>query len=128
MATGVNSGAIRLSPDQSLIFIGNNDGGSVTAAFFNATTGRVGTSCSSLRLTGYYNPWAFTGSLVTRDNTGTGGVLYVAEYGFAGSYIGILNIASNGSTCTLTESAATEVPALLSDGLLSITVYPPRSF
>ena len=127
-ATGVNSGAVRLSPDQTLIYIGNNDGGSVSAALFNTTTGKVGTSCSSPRLTGYYNPWAFTGSLVTRDNTGTGGVLYVAEYGYSGSYIGVVKIQSNGMTCTLTESSASEVPDTLSEGTLSLAAYPPRTF
>ncbi len=127
-ATGVNSGAVRLSPDQTMIYIGNNDGGSVTAAFFNAQTGRVGSSCSSPRLAGYYNPWAFTGSVVTRDNTGTGGVLYVGEYGYAGSYIGVVRIQSNGMTCTLTESSASEVPDTLSEGTLSLATYPPRTF
>ena len=125
---GVNSGSIRLSPDQTMIFVGNSDGGSVAGAFFDTRTGRVSGGCTTAPLAGFYNPWAFVGSVVTRDNTGTGGVLYVAEYGFAGSYIGILNIASDGSNCTLTESAASEVPASLSDGLLSIAVYPPRSF
>jgi len=125
---GVNSGSIRLSPDQTMIFMGNSDGGSVAAAFFDTRSGKVSGGCTSPPLAGFYNPWAFVGSVVTRDTTGTGGVLYVAEYGFAGSYIGILNIASDGSTCTLTESSASEVPASLSDGLLSIAVYPPRSF
>jgi len=125
---GVNSGSIRLSPDQTMVFLGNSDGGSVAAAFFDARTGKVRGGCTSPALAGFYNPWAFTGSVITRDTTGTGGVLYVAEYGFVGSYIGILNIASDGSNCTLTESAASEVPASLSDGLLSIAVYPPRSF
>jgi hypothetical protein len=128
MATGVNSGAVRLSPDQTMIYVGNNDGGSVTAAFFNAQTGRVGTSCSSSRLTGYYNPWAFTGSLVTRDNVGNGGVLYVAEYGYSGSYLGVVKVQSNGVTCSLTESSASEVPDLLSSGTLSLAAYPPRTF
>ena len=81
-----------------------------------------------MRLTGYYNPWAFTGSLVTRDNTGTGGVLYVAEYGYAGSYLGVVKIQSNGVTCTLVESSASEVPDLLSGGTLSLAAYPPRTF
>ena len=125
---GVNSGSIRLSPDQTMIFIGNNDGGSVSATFFNAQTGVVRGGCTSPTLRGFYNPWAFAGSVATRDTTGTGGVLYVAEYGFVGSFIGILNIASDGSHCTLSESPATEVPDQLSDGLLSIAVYPPRSF
>ena len=127
-ATGVNSGAVRLSPDQSLIYVVNNDGGSVTAAFFNAQTGKVGTSCSSRALAGYYNPWAFTGSLVTRDNTGTGGVLYVAEYGYVSSYIGVVKVQSNGMTCSLTESTASEIPDTFSGGTLSLATYPPRTF
>ncbi len=125
---GINSGSVRLSPDETMIFMGNNDGGSVSAAFFDKNTGKVSGGCTSAQLSGFYNPWAFVGSVATRDTTGTGGVLYVAEYGFTGSYLGIVNISSDGSTCTLTESANSEVPDLLSDGLLSITVMPARPF
>ena len=126
--SGVNSGAIRLSPDESLIYISNNEIGSVGAAFFNPQTGVIKGGCNSPSLAGFYNPWAFSGSLVTRDNTGTGGVLYVAEYGYAGSSIGVLKITSNGSLCSLIESSGSEVQDLLSQGLLSITTYPPRQF
>ncbi|HUI83546.1 MAG TPA: hypothetical protein VL240_04940 [Candidatus Binatia bacterium] len=128
VGVGINSAALRLSPDGTMIFLGDNDGGSVAAAFFDARTGRVSGGCTSSPLGGFYNPWAFVGSVATRDNTGTGGVLYVAEYGFTASYIGIVKIASDGTLCTLTESPASEVPDLLSDGLLSITVFPPRPF
>jgi len=125
---GINSGSIRLSPDQTMIFLGNNDGGTVSAAFFDIHTGKVKGGCTSPILHGFYNPWAFAGSVATRDTTGTGGVLYVAEYGFTDSFIGILNIASDGSSCTLTESSASQVSDAQSNGLLSISVYPPRSF
>jgi len=128
VAPGVNSASIRLSPDQTMVFLGNSDGGSVSAAFFDNHTGKVSGGCTSPVLHGFYNPWAFAGAIITRDTTGNGGVLYVAEYGFVNSYIGILSIASNGSNCTLTESPASEVPDMLSNGLLSIAVYPPRSF
>jgi hypothetical protein len=128
VAAVANSGFVRLSPDETLIYMANSDGGSISAGFFDKTTGKVSGGCFSPALAGYYNPWAFTGSLATRDTTGTGGVLYVAEYGYVGSFIGIVNISSNGSTCSLTESSASEIPDTLSDGLLSITVYPPRSF
>ena len=128
VGTGVNSGSIRLSPDQSMVYLGNNDGGTVSAAFFDPQTGKVRGGCTSPGLLGFYNPWAFVGSIATRDTTGTGGVLYVAEYGFVDSYLGILKIASDGVNCTLTESSGTEVPDILSSGLLSISVYPPRSF
>jgi WD40 repeat protein len=128
VATTHNSGSIRLSPDESMIFMGNNDGGSVAAVFFDKRTGKVTAGCQSPSLGGFYNPWAFVGSVATRDTTGSGGALYVAEYGFNGSYIGILNINTNGTTCTLTEAPNSQVPDLLSDGLLSITVFPPRPF
>lgn len=126
--TGVNSASIRLSPDESLVYISNNEVGSVAAAFFNRTTGRVSGGCSSPSLAGFFNPWAFSGGLATRDNTGTGGVLYVAEYNGDGSSIGVVNIASNGTLCGLTESTASQVQDPSSPGLLSITTYPPRSF
>ena len=48
-------------------------------------TGKVSAGCQSPSLAGFYNPWAFVGSIATRDTTGSGGVLYVAEYGFTGS-------------------------------------------
>ena len=91
--------------------------------------GAISGGCSSPSLAGYYNPWAFTGSVVTRDNTGTGGVLYVAEYGYAGSSIGVLTITSNGTNlCSLVESSGSQVQDLLTQGLLSLATYPPRQF
>jgi len=120
---GVNSATVRLSPDQSLLYIGNSQSGTVTAAFFNKNTGAVTPGCSSQQLKNFYNPWSYIGGLATRDTTGTGNVLYVAEFG---SSIGILTVGPMG--CTLTESAASPVTDELSPGLLSIQVYPPRPF
>ncbi len=122
---GNNAASARLSPDESLLYIGNSQGGSVTAAFFNKNTGKVSPGCFSGVLSGYYEPWAYIGSVVTRDPTGTGGVLYVAEFG---SSIGILEVSSTGTTCTLTESPNSPIPDNSSSGLLSIQVFPPRPF
>jgi hypothetical protein len=122
---GNNSASVRLSPDESLLYIGNSQGGSVTAAFFNAQTGKVSPGCASKVLNGFYNPWAYVGSVVTRDTTGSGGVLYVAEFG---SSIGILQVVSDGVNCSLTESANSPVADDSSSGLLSIQVFPPRPF
>jgi DNA-binding beta-propeller fold protein YncE len=122
---GLNSSTVRLSPDQSLIYIGNSQSGNVTAAFFNKNTGKVTPGCASAKLNGFYNPWSYIGSLATRDATGTGGVLYAAEFG---SSIAIITVTSDGTTCTLKESAASPVGDDLSPGLLSIQVFPPRPF
>ena len=125
---GVNSSAVRLSPDQSMLYVTNNDGGTVSAAFFDKKTGRVKGGCTSATLNYFYNPWAYGGSLATRDTTGTGGVLYVAEFGFTGSYIGFLTVQSDGLTCSLTEASTSPVQDQFTSGLLSIQVFPPRPF
>jgi len=122
---GINSASVRLSPDQSLLYIGNSQSGNVTAAFFDKNTGKVSAGCASSKLNGFYNPWSYVGALGTRDTTGTGGVLYAAEFG---SSLAILTVTSNGTTCSLTESAASPVSDDSSPGLLSIQVLPPRPF
>ncbi len=121
----ISSSTVRLSPDESLLYIGNSQLPYVTAAFFNKTTGKVSAGCTSPVLNLFYNPWSYIGSLATRDTTGTGNVLYAAEFG---SYIGILNVSSTGTSCTLTESPSSPVSDNLSPGLISIQVFPPRPF
>ena len=122
---GVNSATLRLSPDESMLYIGNSQSGYITAAFFNKNTGAVSSGCVSQQLNNFYNPWSYVGALQTRDTTGTGSVLYAAEFG---SSIGIINVTSTGTACTLTEAASSPVSDDLSPGLLSIQVFPPRPF
>lgn len=122
---GFNSATVRLSPDESLIYIGNSQSAFVSAAFFNKTTGKVTPGCVSQPLSGFYNSWSYIGALATRDTTGTGGVLYAAE--FPGS-IAIISVTSNGTTCTLAESPASPVADDFTSGLLSIQTFPPRPF
>ena len=122
---GLNSATVRLSPDESLLYIGNSQSGNITAAFFNKNTGRVTAGCASQQLNGFYTGWSYIGELATRDTTGTGNVLYAAEFG---SSIAILTVTSTGTSCTLTESPASPVSDELSGGLLSIQTFPPRPF
>jgi len=122
---GLNSSTVRLSPDQTLLYIGNSQSGNVTAAFFDKSTGKVTPGCATAKLNGFYNPWSYIGGVVTRDATGTGGVVYAAEFG---SSLAVLTVTSNGTSCSLTESAASPVGDDLSPGLLSIQVFPPRPF
>jgi hypothetical protein len=124
---GVNSATVRLSPDESLIYVGNSQNGYVAAAFFNKTTGRVTPGCSSPLLSQFYNTWSYVGGLQTRDTTGTGNVLYVAEFGSPSS-IGIVNVTSTGTACTLKEAAGSPASDGSSPGLFNIQVFPPRPF
>ena len=130
----VDAGAIRLSPDGKLLYIANSESGTVTAAFFNSTTGVITHGCSSPTLRGFNSrPWL--GSVMPRDTSGTGNVLYVAEFGRDGaelnhgmsSAIGILTISSVNGRCTLTEASSS--PQIIPfPGMLSMGVYPPRPY
>jgi len=126
VATAGNAVSIYLSPDQTLLYIANTNVGKVTAAFFNATTGKVSRGCTSAKLRGFPDDWQFLTSPVTELNTGTGSVLYMAEYG-PNAGIAIVNVSSGSGKCTLTEAAASPLQAPTTT-LLSIGVYPPRQF
>ncbi len=132
LGTSVDAGNVHLSPDGTLLYAVNNESGTVTAAFFNTANGLLTKGCVSAPLRNFnFLPWY--GQIVTRDTTGTGKVLYVAEFGrFVDetgppSAVGILTIAVNGNSCTLTEAPSSPVAVPLS-GALSLGAYPPRPY
>jgi 6-phosphogluconolactonase (cycloisomerase 2 family) len=122
-----NSSNILLSPDETLLYISNNQGGKITAAFFDKNTGKLTKGCVSSYLKGFVTNWSYVGALAMQRTTGTGGLLYVAEFG-APSSIGVINVKSSGGKCTLTESSSSPVADPNSPGLLSIGAFPPRPF
>ena len=122
-----DSASVYLSPDETLLYIANTSIGKVSAAFFYATTGTLTPGCSSGQLKGFDIGWIFLDSPVTEQNSGTGSVVYLAEFG-AESGVAAVNVTSTGSTCTLTEQAGSPVADPSSTSLLSIGVYPPRQF
>jgi len=122
-----NSNNVALSPDETLLYISNTSTGQVTAAFFDASSGKVSPGCTSLPLKGFDSQWTFLSTPVTELNSGTGSVLYLAEFG-ASSGIALLNVSSSGGKCKLTETSGSPVVDLNSPSLLSIAVYPPRQF
>lgn len=122
-----NSNNVLLSPDETLLYISNTGPGKVSAAFFNTTTGKVSPGCTSATLRGFDTDWVFLSSPATELNTGTGSVLYVAEFG-ASSGVAVLDVNSSAGKCTLTERKNSPVVDPNSTSLLSIGVYPPRQF
>ncbi len=127
LGSGINSSNILLSPDETLLYISNNQGDTVTAAFFDKSTGKLSKGCTSNRLKGYVKDWSYLGALALEETTGTGGVVYVAEFG-APSSIAEIVVTSAGGKCTLTESPKSPVADPNSPGLLSIGAFPPRPF
>ena len=122
-----NSNNVLLSPDETLLYIANTIYGRVSAAFFNKTTGKVTLGCTSGKLRGFDNTWAYLSSPVTELASGTGSVLYLSEFGTTAG-IAVVNVTSSGGKCTLTEAATSPVIAPNTTTLLSIGVYPPRAF
>lgn len=127
VGAGSDSASIFLSPDERLLYVANTGNGKVTAAFFDAKTGRVTPGCTSATLKGFDTNWVFISSPVTELNTGTGSVLYLAEFGSI-SGVAVLDISVGVGKCALTESKESPVADPNSTNLLSIGVYPPRSF
>jgi 6-phosphogluconolactonase (cycloisomerase 2 family) len=125
--TAANSNNVVLSPDETLLYIANTASGQVTAAFFDAATGKISPGCTSHPLKGFDKNWTFLSSPVAELPTGTGTVLYLAEFG-SQSGIAVIDVTSSGGKCTLTEASTSPVQAPNTTFLLSIGVYPPRSF
>jgi hypothetical protein len=127
LGTAWNSGNVRLSSDDKLLFVANNSSGQVTAAFFDHVSGKVYPGCTSNILKGFYTNFPYVGNIDLQANPGGGVIVYVPEFGATGKpFIGMLEFAISGTTCTLTESANSPVtdPGHFAY-LLSIAAYPP---
>jgi hypothetical protein len=127
MASTVNSSNLLLSPDETLLYISDTQGDRITAKFFNATTGVISGGCSSPKLKNYVSSWSYVASLALQQTTGTGGVVYAAEFGIPAS-IAEVQVTSSGGKCTLSEMAKSPVDDSFSSWLLSIASFPPRPF
>jgi 6-phosphogluconolactonase (cycloisomerase 2 family) len=127
LGNGISSSNITLSPNETLLYISNTQGDRITAAFFDKSTGKLSRGCVSGSLKGYSSNWSYLGGLALQKTTGTGGIVYVAEFG-APSSIGMVQVKSAGGKCTLKELSQSPVSDPNSPGLLSIGAFPPRSF
>lgn len=125
MPTALNSANILLSPDESMLYIVNNASGQITAAFFNPATGVVSPGCVSPPMKFFTKKWTFSSELATANDSGTGGQLYVTEIG-APSYIGVVNVQSNGAQCALEEDAQSPILDPNSGALISFSAYTPQ--
>ncbi len=127
LGSSISSSNILLSPDETLLYISNTQGDRISAASFDKSTGKLVFGCASGRIKGYVTDWSYLGSLALDTNVGTGGVVYVAEFGSA-SGIAMIQVTSSGGKCTLKEMANSPVADTFSTSLLSIGSFPPPSF
>jgi hypothetical protein len=123
----INSSNIMLSPDETVLYVVNTQGASVTAFFFNASTGVLSLGCKSKTVSGQSANWSYLAGLGFPSQKGNGGGVYVAEYGST-SGVALLGLTVNGQTCSMQEVKGSPFTDPNSLGLLSIGTFPPRSF
>lgn len=114
--------AIWLSPDESLLYLSNFSPSTVTATFFDKSTGAVTFGCISPTLKGGFN---FAAGLATAARTETGSILFVAEPEVD---IGIVRVHATSENCSLSETPRSPVRDENTETIESIGVFPPRPF
>lgn len=114
-----------LSPDETLLYVVNTQGDSVTALFFHKATGILTAGCTSGPIRGHSADWSYLAGAALLNPTGNGGGIYVAEFP---SGIARMKLKVKGKTCSWSEAVQSPVEARHAAGLLSIGTYPPRSF
>jgi 6-phosphogluconolactonase (cycloisomerase 2 family) len=123
----INSSNVMLSPDETLLYVVNTQGASVSAMFFDSTTGVLSAGCTSAPVKGESAIWSYLGGLGLISQTGNGGGVYVAEFA-SPSAIAMVALNSSGGKCSLQEVPQSPFADPHSAGLLSIGTFPPRSF
>jgi hypothetical protein len=123
----INSSNVMLSPDETLLYISNTQGDTVSAAFFDKTTGQLTRGCKSNLLKGYSSNWSYLAGLALASSSGNGGGVYVAEFG-SPSGIAEVQVTSANGTCSMAEAPMSPIADPNSFGLLSIATFPPRAF
>ena len=123
----ISSSNLMLSPDETMLYVINTQGATVTALFFDKSTGKLSKGCTSAPLSGLSTNWSYLTGMAPINQTGNGGGVYVGEFSSV-SGIATVTLSSSGQKCTLQEAAGSPVSDPNSPGLLSIGTYPPRSF
>ena len=125
--SSISSSNVMLSPDETVLYVINTQGATVTAFFFNPATGVLSGGCQSATVSGQSADWSYLAGLGLASETGNGGGVYVAEFG-APSAIALVSLAVSGQTCSMQEVNGSPFADPNSQGLLSISTFPPRSF
>jgi 6-phosphogluconolactonase (cycloisomerase 2 family) len=130
LGSGRAANDVRLSPDETLLYVSDNLSGQVTAAHFNKITGTLHFGCISKPLRGFGTKWTYSSAIATEETVGTGSVLWVAEDGLGSnpSSIGIVDVNSKGGKCTLTESTKSPAADPSSLNLCWLNAFPQRPF
>jgi sugar lactone lactonase YvrE len=123
----ISSSNVMLSPDETVVYVINTQGATVTAFFFDTKTGALSSGCTSPAIRGQSASWSYLAGLALANETGNGGGVYVAEFG-ATSGVALVSLSVSGHKCALEEVTHSPFVDPNTAGLLSIGAFPPRSF
>ncbi len=123
--TSISSSNVMLSPDESILYVVNTQGDSVTALFFHKTTGVLTKGCTSDPIRGHSSNFSYLAGAALMSPTGNGGGIYVAEFP---SDLARMKLKVKGKACSWREVPQSPFEDKNASGLLSIGTYPPRSF
>lgn len=121
----ISSSNVMLSPDETLLYVVNTQGDSVSALFFDKTKGKLTAGCTSNAIRGHSTDFSYLAGAALANPTGDGGGVYVAEFPAGIAHI---KLKVTGKTCSLREAVQSPFNERNAAGLLSIGAYPPRPF
>jgi len=124
-AASISSSNVMLSPDESLLYVVNTQGASVSVLFFDKAKGRLSAGCTSAPIRGHSTDWSYLVGMALGSTTGDGDGVYVAEFP---SGIARIKLKVKGKTCALREAVQSPFKTKNAAGLLSIGAFPPRAF
>jgi Lactonase, 7-bladed beta-propeller len=123
----ISSSNILLSPDETILYVVNTQGATISALFFDKNAGKLSAGCTSGPLAGLSQNWSYLAGAVLMSQSGNGGGVYVAEFGTV-SGIATVPLSFSGQKCSLREAKGSPTADPNTPGLLSIGSFPPRSF
>ena len=121
----ISSSNVLLSPDESLLYVVNTQGASVSVLFFDKAKGVLKAGCTSGPIRGHSTDWSYLVGAALGSATGDGDGVYVAEFP---SGLARIKFKLKGKTCTLREADQSPFKTKSAAGLLSIGSFPPRAF
>jgi hypothetical protein len=124
----ISSSNVILSPDESVLYVVNTQGASVSAFLFDRKTGELTWGCTSGSIRGQSSNWSYLGAAALISNTGNGGGVYVAEFGDPAGIAMVTLDSSSLGRCSLRENIQSPFIDGISHGLISIGTFPPRAF
>jgi DNA-binding beta-propeller fold protein YncE len=123
----ISASNVMLSPDETLLYVVNTQGDSISVLNFDKNIGKLSAGCTSSRIKGESAQWSYLAGLALASQTGNGGGVYVAEFG-SKTGVALVSLSSSGRTCVLQEVKGSPFVSPGSLGILSVGTFPPRSF